>query len=700
MASTAEQLFKQLEEQLEEKEYVSASKTCESILAQKSDDKEALLCKLVCLLHTSKFEEAESLLDSDLKGFKDELVYERAYLYYRTARLDEAAALLNGKRNILNDEEVGKLESFNNVKEVVLLAQIFYRAGKFDDAIDIYRKLARGSLSPEEVNCNLLAAYVAPAIRSTDIGMTMPSTHFQSFLEAGRALLTSNKSLLETSYDFCYNAAALEIAGKDYTTSGKLLQKAQELCAAHCKAEEWSEEDTRNESAILRVQAAFIEHILGQEKQAMEGYDGVLHGTLSDRLVSAIASNNVSVVHDDHNLFDSCKKLERNQGILDSAEHKEILDKLTPSQRHSIMYNYALVLLKMGSKEKVKQAEEFCKRMTTAFPASPFPFLLLGSMYLRRGQVSEAVEILRGFGKVEGQGKEEPNPPAKAVVRLALSQIRYQQKNYEEALSILQSGEDDIAFFPAVVGAVVFLYSRNGNAADSYAYLEKALGFWLKKYADDGQDPVAKEMSITMLEVTSTYATRLGKYDKAASFLKKLIALDASKKKKYMLSLLIVLAHIDPAEAVQLEGTMGNVPQISTAEVDVAALEALPIGVLSQQKAVAEVEEKAEKGKESDVQKIEKKPRKKKKQKKKLPKNYDPNFVHPDPERWKPLRDRSYYRRKRGRGAKEKARGGHQGAAVMDESSGAAAASASQATSSTAAVGAKGGAGNKRKGRR
>jgi hypothetical protein len=53
---------------------------------------------------------------------------------------------------------------------------------------------------------------------------------------------------------------------------------------------------------------------------------------------------------------------------------------------------------------------------------------------------------------------------------------------------------------------------------------------------------------------------------------------------------------------------------------------------------------------------VHSKEKKKKKRKPRLPKNFDPS-VTPDPERWLPLRERSYYRKSRRKGTAATARG-------------------------------------------
>lgn len=57
------------------------------------------------------------------------------------------------------------------------------------------------------------------------------------------------------------------------------------------------------------------------------------------------------------------------------------------------------------------------------------------------------------------------------------------------------------------------------------------------------------------------------------------------------------------------------------------------------------------------------KTRKKKKRKPRLPKNCDPS-VTPDPERWLPLRERSYYRKSRRKGGVALALRGTQGSSA------------------------------------
>lgn len=57
------------------------------------------------------------------------------------------------------------------------------------------------------------------------------------------------------------------------------------------------------------------------------------------------------------------------------------------------------------------------------------------------------------------------------------------------------------------------------------------------------------------------------------------------------------------------------------------------------------------------------KTKKKKKRKPRLPKNYDPS-VPPDPERWLPLRERSYYRKSRRKGGVATTARGTQGSSA------------------------------------
>ena len=90
--ATAEELFKQLDEKLVVEDFAGGLGVCQSILNLKKDDKEGLQCKVVCLIHLKKFEEAKQLLETDpvLVGLKNEMIFEYCYCLYGLSLFEQA----------------------------------------------------------------------------------------------------------------------------------------------------------------------------------------------------------------------------------------------------------------------------------------------------------------------------------------------------------------------------------------------------------------------------------------------------------------------------------------------------------------------------------------------------------------------------------------------------------------------------------
>lgn len=96
------------------------------------EDKTASHCKVVCLIQTSKFQEAIQFIE---RYKLNELVFEKAYCEYR----------LNVPEKSLKTIESANLPSPlpPNLKE--LLAQVLYRLERFEECFDVYRDIIKNS---------------------------------------------------------------------------------------------------------------------------------------------------------------------------------------------------------------------------------------------------------------------------------------------------------------------------------------------------------------------------------------------------------------------------------------------------------------------------------------------------------------------------------------------------------------------------
>ena len=130
-------LFSQLQAAGEDGEYERGLKITEKILSLSPNDPDALHCKIVCLVHSSKFAEALKLIETlSRKGGgqgKDAVRsyhFEKAYCLYRLERYEESRKTLE---SLPREEE--------RVRE--LLAQIAYRLEDYDRASVVYSPLVR-----------------------------------------------------------------------------------------------------------------------------------------------------------------------------------------------------------------------------------------------------------------------------------------------------------------------------------------------------------------------------------------------------------------------------------------------------------------------------------------------------------------------------------------------------------------------------
>ena len=86
-ASAIAQLFSRVSVLCSDGDYDSAISVVEKILKQAPNDVDALHCKLVCLIHQSKFKEALELIKRVRTVFKEDgssqCIYEEAYCFYR-----------------------------------------------------------------------------------------------------------------------------------------------------------------------------------------------------------------------------------------------------------------------------------------------------------------------------------------------------------------------------------------------------------------------------------------------------------------------------------------------------------------------------------------------------------------------------------------------------------------------------------------
>jgi len=295
--------------------------------------------------------------------------------------------------------------------------------------------------------------------------------------------------------------------------------------------------------------------------------------------------------------------------------------------------------------------------------------LLLAALRFRKRRVSEAESILKA--EIERQ----PEGVQREELQLALAQLclAKPQRDPNEVVAVLQA-IPRLRQRPGVVAAVVALLDHAHDIEGAVAAFDKAL------QKDKGNESI--------IRASAAFKLHHGLHSQAASVYKKLLASNRNDSEA-LVNLVLACAEFDPQQA---EEYSARIPAVKLdTEIDAESLENLPTPTAATQKrkedtASATAQAKTSKGK-----------KKKKKRKPRHGKNYDAS-VTPDPERWKPKHERSYYKPRRGARKGQIGRG-PQGAVSSTASQGSQP-SSSSSSSSSAPSSAGSGPRSKRRGRK
>jgi len=201
---------------------------------------DALHTRVVALLKLDRFEDALRSLDDGGDKLAERCSLEKAYALYKTGKLEEAAALVQGKEG-------------RGLKHVS--AQVAYRAEKFEDAAKIYKELSAGTgpIEGEEADLRINSSATDAQLEWQGNGSKVE----KSRREPGREDLEA--------FETAYNAACGCIARGDLAKGGFLLNTAKNLCEAY---DELTEEEKRAEVLPILVQQAYVLTKLGKLDEA------------------------------------------------------------------------------------------------------------------------------------------------------------------------------------------------------------------------------------------------------------------------------------------------------------------------------------------------------------------------------------------------------------------------------------------------
>ncbi|KFO60645.1 Signal recognition particle subunit SRP72, partial [Corvus brachyrhynchos] len=568
------------------------------VLQINKDDVTALQCKVVCLIQNGNFKEALGVINTHTKVLtSDVIAFEKAYCEYRLNRIESALKTIQSA-----SQQTDKLKE--------LYGQVLYRLERYDDCLAAYRDLIRNSQDEyeEERKTNLSAVVAA-----------------QSTWEK---VVPEDLGLREATYELCYNSACALIGQGKLNEAMKKLQKAEELCRQSLSEDsDVTEEDIEAELAIIHGQMAYIMQLQGRTEDALQLYNQIIKLKPTDVGLLAVIANNIITINKDQNVFDSKKKVKLTNA--EGVEHK-----LSKKQLQAIEFNKALLAMYTNQAD---QCRKLSASLQSQSPEHLLPVLIQAAQLCREKQHAKAVGLLQDFADQH---------PANAVeIKLTMAQLKIAQGSVTKACMILRSIEE-LQHKPGMVSALVTMYSHEEDIDSAIEVFTQAIQ-WYQQYQARSNHGCCvfqpkSPVHLSLIREAANFKLKHGRKKEAISDLEELWKQNP-KDVHTLAQLISAYSLVDPEKAKVLSKHLPSSDTMSL-KVDVDALENSHGATYVRKKAgkLTGDNQQKEQG-QGEVKK------KKKKKKGKLPKNYDPK-VTPDPERWLPMRERSYYRgRKKGK---------------------------------------------------
>ncbi|XP_048485172.1 signal recognition particle subunit SRP72 [Plutella xylostella] len=561
-------------------DYDRALKSAGKLLQIAPGEQKAFHCKVICFIQLHNFKEALAILCNPKNAaLAADLHFEKAYAQYRLNCPNDALATVDAAPELTPA-----------LKE--LRAQILYRLEQYQDCYNLYRDLVKNTNDEyeDERKANM-AAVVA------NLAELNPTSEFAQFDE--------------TTYELAYNAGCtLALRGK-YSEALPVLKKAEQTCSESVVEDGGTEEEAKEEAAIIRVQQAFCLQQMGKEKEAGLIYHNVLKDKPSDQALVAIASNNLVVINRDTNVFDSRKRMKA--AAADGLEHK-----LNSRQRAAVTYNQAILAIYSNQPDFCKQC---CVKLTREFKQERRAALVEASSLLKESKRGAAAALLLRHG---------------GALALGAAHVLLAQGDRKAAVKLLE--ESEFKYRPAVISVLCTLLCADNE-------YEKASQLFKDVYNHYKNDEV-KFAALRMVWRAAADIHMKAGDSAAAAEAHEALARAAPEDKKTLAKLVKALAAADPQRAKQLATRLPPVEELEC-KIDIEALESSKwmMGAKVVKKTVQSKQEQSPGTPGSEL--TNKKTQKKRKRKTKLPPTADLSRA-PDPERWLPKYERTAYRKRRG----------------------------------------------------
>ncbi|KAK6364404.1 Signal recognition particle subunit SRP72 [Exophiala oligosperma] len=585
---------------------------CNKTLKSSKSDPEAQHVKLVALLKLDRYEEAVQFAETAGDSLRRTAQLEYAYALYKTGRLKEAVAISSE----IQSRGASHLE-----------AQARYRLEDSLATSELYQRLRNAH--DESEGYDLHVNQGAIDAQAQWIGVA----DVKSIRRPGREDLEA--------FETAYNAACGSIAREEYTQAEMLLKRAKELCR---HSEDLTDQQKRDELIPITVQQLYVLLCLGKSAEAEAVASEIIIEDASDLSTRHIAQNNLLVTRGLDNTFLAYKQFHATDKIPSN-------DKLFSFQSAPLTSNQATLDLRAFKFDGLKSSrhipgksdtpsDEFISSCSKAAavagngtgkaairkilsllekqPKDIGIIVTLVQLYMLNGDSTSAVELMEDFLK-----------------RLEQSAVEHEQKT---------------RFNPVLVSLMISLYKHRDQKSHVKKELAKAAAYWRTQ-----PNPPASLLTaagVSLLESHDEADAKLA--SEIFARLKEQLPNDKATAAGY------VASHA-AAGSSQLKSDIDKLTPVEdlVRDVDVGSIEQAGIPQSSNALAIAQLGRSKKRGAPEAGEGKAKRIRKSR-----LPKDFDEN-KKPDPERWLPMKDRSYYRPPKGK--KRAKRGGDTQGGVVNE---------------------------------
>ncbi|CAO2651499.1 Nn.00g040690.m01.CDS01 [Neocucurbitaria sp. VM-36] len=602
-------------------------KAANAAIKRSKADVDAQHAKAVALLHLDRYEDALKVLE-DTKGLQEKAHFEYAYALYKTGNAAKAVEVA----------EAGPKAS-RGTKH--MLAQAAYRSEDFAQAAKVYKDLASQPVETEEYDIRINSGAVDAQLEWMG----------QGELAQKKKPTREDLEVFETAF----NAACGSIARGELGQGEVCLKRAKDLCNA---LSDLSDAEKQAELLPITVQQVYVLTQMGKIDEAEQLATNIPFADikeLSTRYIAQVNSIAASKEHSNpylsHRLFHSSPK----PPVTD--QHFSFQSNILRQDEYVISLLSQKVAGVAASTEKVISANV----APSLSPAVNMAAVLNAAAHARNTETEKAA-----LKEVVPLLEKRPNDVG---LLLTIAHLYVITNNYAAATYLLESffkrleqsgsaSDLDVRFAPGLIATLVSLYAQQGRPGASKSELAKAAEYWRKPHKSKTEAP---SKALMIAAGTALLDTHNPENVKAAGEIFKSLYDQDNEDRAAIAGLVAAYSIIDPSSIP--EELLSYLPEANRliSEIDAAALEGagVPLGTLN----TTDIALEARKRSMAPTRSVPS--RTKRLRKARVPKEFVEGKKM-DPERWLPMRDRSYYRPK-GRKGKKKLEGLTQGGVVAEE---------------------------------